>query len=224
MEAVRNRIYALEDEVKQLRSTLSSFTGVSSTPTTHYVTHQSEFGQFSLEEHDTFRWQVQIWKDGAMKKYSYNLFNADNVLKSKFQLGQGIQIPPEEFEDYMLKKGGLPATLNVDQQHEIKSKLWEYRVTSSYEQPQNPPVVEREFKHVHRIPFKHAYSLSPHVNIYVTPFEDSGVQVRLHAITTTFFEFEVTYPNPANSLAKNATLHYAITGPIAIPSQDLLLD
>ena len=228
MERFKQSIATLEKEVADLKQTIQSIKG--SPPAkgdTHYVTSSQEFGEYSLEELDTFRFSVT--KSGSatpnIYSYSYTLRNPTPELKAYLDLQlkpfstQYITVKPENFESYCMKEGGTPFVLTKEIRACLESKLWEY--PPEYLPGQAGRTEGGTITTNITIPFKHTYKISPHISYYITPIPqfNSGIDsCEIKEITTKQVVFHIKYGNSKNTQNQyimtdpSLKLHYSISG------------
>jgi hypothetical protein len=239
MERFKQSIYTLEKEVADLKQSLQSIKG--STPAKsdiHYVSSSQEFGEYSLEELDTFRFRVS--KSG--NSYTYTLTNptpeltAYLALQGKTFTTQTIFIEPDTFESYCMEKSGTPFVLTKEIRECLESKLWEY--SSRYLHPQGGIEHGVEFATDITIPFKHSYKIPPHISYYITPMPqiDYGINSSvIKEITTKQVVFNITYGSTTyRALGTNVLmykntdlslkLHYSISGIVDSEYSPILLE
>lgn len=239
MEKLKQTIYKLENEVSELRQFQTKLQG--SLPTKgdiHYCTGAQEFGEYDLDEIDTFRFAVIIGyqpiqgnpQNKDNKTYRYRLLNPTPELTAYLKV-QGktfttdsnqppyhtsIPINTENFEEYCMKKGGTPFVLTDEIRKCLDTKLWEFVKESS------DPDVSKEFREEFytdiTIPFTHTFTICPHVSFYITPLSNTLDDCVIHEITTKQVVFRIKYGNRnkthqfKNDIYSGLKLHYNING------------
>jgi hypothetical protein len=240
MERFKQTIASLEKEVAELKECLKSIKGCPpSVGDIHYAAASQEYGEYSLEELDTFRFHVQKSPHGQNSfQYLYILTNPTAELGTYLQL-QGkqfatnwINVEPDKFESYCMEKGGAPFTLTKEIRKCLESKLWEFaRAPSNTNTTPEDPTIPKEFSTEITIPFKHTYTILPHISYYLSPFanrENYDIFVEIKEITTKQVIFKINYGNNRNPYKKGydeseLKLHYCIQGVVEQAVCDTLL-
>jgi hypothetical protein len=239
MERLKQTIAKLENDVAELKHFQTKIQGsTQSKGDLHYCTSTQEFGEYTLDEIDTFRFSV-TYNSGM---YAYRLRNPTPELSAYLQI-QGkafntvyIHVGINNFEEYCMKNGGTPFVLTDEIRKCLDSKLWEFVCTPPAHSGEVPDyeatckIIPAEFYIDIPITFKNTYTISPHVSFYITPQSNMLDETVIHEITTKQVVFRVKYGNVRNP-GKNATypntvysglkLHYKIHG-IVIQNDNLL--
>jgi len=245
MERFKQTIVKLENEVAELKQFQTKIQGSTQTKgDIHYCTGTQEFGEYSLDELDTFRFAVVLGyqfnpvnpQNKENKTYSYRLLNPTPELTAylktqgkEFTMSNQPAIPvnPDNYEEYCMKKGGTPFVLTDEIRKCLDSKLWEYVKDRG-----SDPDVSKDFRHEFYIDipvkFENTYKISPHVSFYITPLSNALDECIIHEITTKQVVFRVKYGNIHNLSAKyppyktdiysGLKLHYSINGVIEQPN------
>jgi hypothetical protein len=206
MEKFKQSIANLEKEMADLKAELASIKG--SQPiagNTHYVSSGSEFGEYSLEELDTFRFKYVVSNGpGNISYYSYTLTNPTPGI-SGFST-QYIPVEPDAFESYVMK--GAPLGLTVENRKCLESKLWEFAKLADNSKGNRNNFI---FSTTIVIPLTQTYKIIPHVSFYVTPFMNTDTTVEIKELTTKQVTFKINYGHRGNT-SPDLKLHYAISG------------
>ena len=231
MEKFKQTIAALEKEVTNLKLSVQESKG--SPPAkgdVHYVSSFQEFGEYSLEELDTFRFSVV--KSGNI--YYYTLTNPTPELAAYLELQKktftthAIPIDPDSFESYCMEKGGTPFVLTKEIRACLESKLWDYPsdyLPNSESIPNNEKGKGLPFNINITIPFTNTYKITPHISYYITPMPQLNYGIdscEIKEITTKQVVFNINYGNSTYRDAQNYViykntdpslkLHYSISG------------
>jgi len=223
MERFKQTIAKLENDVAELKQFQKEVKG--SVPVAkldiHYSTSSQEFGEYSLDELDTFRFVVRS-NMGAnnITMYSYNLRNPTDELtaylslQAKYFNTESIPIDPDTFEKYCMTNNGTPFVLTKEIRKCLESKLWEFRLNNN------------DFYIDITIPFKNTYTICPHVSFYITPLSNMLDEVVIIEITTKQVIFRIRYGNKSTKqnmsyIFTGLKLHYIING-IVKQSDNLL--
>ena len=243
MEKLKQTIYKLENEVSELRQFQTKLQGsLPAKGDVHYCTGAQEFGEYDLDEIDTFRFAVSCQPSVAnhpepkfrYATYRYHLLNPTPELITYLRL-QGkyefstdfIPVDTEKFEEYCMK-GGTPFVLTDEIRKCLDSKLWEFAVdlTGSYCRyyHTNPEVykdIKENFYEDITIPFTHTFTICPHVSFYITPLSNTLDECVIHEITTKQVVFRIKYGNIIKvggtaefkkHIYSGLKLHYSING------------
>lgn len=242
MERFKQTIAKLENDIAELRQFQTKIQGSKpSKGDVHYCTSTQEFGEYSLDEIDTFRFQVRVEGVNKIPMYHYSLLNPTpeltaylNTQKMTFNIGKYIPVDPENFETYCIKKGGTPFVLTEEIRKCLDSKLWEYVVdTADYNRTiynQDRQDIVDLHKDIPKnlcldipITFNNTYTISPHVSFYITPLlPHCGVGGNIIEITTKQVVFRVNYDGASTKNVTGLKLHYSVNGIVKQP--DDLLD
>lgn len=239
MDRFKQTIYTLQKEVADLKQLVQSIKGSPPAKSDiHYVSSSQEFGEYSLEDLDTFRFTVN--KSG--NSYTYTLTNptpeltAYLALQGKTFTTPSIGVEPEKFECYCMDKSGTPFVLTKEIRECLESKLWEY--SSRYLAPQGGTEYGVEFATDITIPFKHSYKISPHISYYITPIPQLNYGINscvIKEITTKQVVFNIkygstTYRDPVTNVLMytnidlSLKLHYSISGIVDSEYSPILLE
>ena len=219
MERFKQTISKLENDVAELRQFQKEVKGSGPAKAdVHYCTSTQEFGEYSLDELDTFRFTVtSSMGQNNIKMYTYNLRNptaeltAYLRLQAKYFTTEYIPIDPDNFESYCMTKNGTPFVLTEEIRKCLESKLWEFACERGL-----VPEVRKDFYIDITIPFTHTYTICPHVSFYITPFSHILDEVVINEITTKQVIFRIRYGNKVghniNTIFSTLKLHYNING------------
>jgi hypothetical protein len=206
MERLKQTITKLENDVAELKQFQTKTQGsTQSKGDVHYCTSTQEFGEYSLDEIDTFRFAVTASHgQNNINMYCYRLLNPIPELiaylriqgKNEFST-EYIPVDIENFEEYCMKKGGTPFVLTDEIRKCLDSKLWEF--AANLERGPPSPLyykgIANEFFIDIPITFEHEYTISPHVSLYITPLSNALDECGIHEITTNQVVFRVKYGN-----------------------------
>jgi hypothetical protein len=219
MERFKQTIAKLENDVAELRQFQKDVKGSGSVKADiHYCTSSQEFGEYSLDELDTFRFGVRsTMGPNNIMTYLYDLRNPTDELKAylrlqakNFTTENFIPIDPDTFETYCMTKNGTPFVLTQEIRKCLESKLWEFRLNNN------------DFYIDITIPFKNTYTICPHVSFYITPLSNMLDEVVIIEITTKQVIFRIRYGNKhVSKIFTELKLHYSING-IVKQSDNLL--
>lgn len=235
MDRFKQRITKLENEVAELRQFQTKIQGsLPATGDVHYCTSSQEFGEYALDEIDTFRFIVM-----GSGSCAYTLQNPTPELSAylgiqgKSFTTQYIPVDVDSFENYCMEKGGTPFVLTDEIRKCLESKLWEFAVDFSisftpggYNYSENNEKIykdmRREFYADITIPFTHTYTICPHVSFYITPLSHKLDEYVVHDITTKQVVFRIKYGNLSRGgrnqgqrntdIFSTLKLHYSING------------
>jgi hypothetical protein len=230
MERLKKTIAKLENDVSELRQFQTKIQGsTQSKNDVHYCTSSQEFGEYDLDEIDTFRFNVTSYVGvDKIPLYNYNLLNPTpeltaylNTQAKVFNLGNSIPVDPENFEKYCMEKSGTPFVLTNEIRKCLDSKLWEFATT---DRPVLGGVtdIRPNFYIDITITFDNTYTLSPHVSFYITPLPAPEVVIRIHEITTKQIVFRVNYDGISKKNITGLKLHYNISGIVKSNDENLL--
>lgn len=226
MEKFKQSIATLEKEMAALKEELATIKGnVPVRGNTHYVAAGQEFGEYSLEELDTFRFKYVVSNGpGNIPYYSYTLTNPTPGI-SGFST-QYIPVEPDAFESYVMN--GAPLGLTAENRKCLESKLWEFAKLADNSKGNRNNFT---FSTTIVIPFSprgatatssliQNYKILPHVSFYLTPFMNTDTTVEIKELTTKQVTFKINYGHGGNATSPDLKLHYAISG--IIQESDLL--
>jgi hypothetical protein len=246
MELLKKTITKLEDDVSELKQFKTKIQGsMPSRGDIHYCTGAQEFGEYDLNEIDTFRFLVTprpanygVNSNGPSRKtYKYRLINITPII-GDFTT-DFIAVEVEDFEKFIMKSGNL----TEEKRKCLQSKLWSFAADLSYEArgqngnltidntPELYKDLPQEFYTDINIPFTHTYKISPHVSFYITPLLNNLDECVIHEITTKQVVFRIKYGNIKNGaqlgtvkrhIYSGLKLHYSISG--VVEQNDNLLD
>jgi hypothetical protein len=239
MERFKQTITKLETDIAELKQFQIKILGsTQSSGDIHYCTGAQEFGEYSLEELDTFRFLVTIGNgQNNIPVYSYTLQNPTPELAGYLGL-QGktfateyIPVDTENFETYCMKKSGTPFVLTDEIRKCLDSKLWEFAANLTHGPNMTYKSNIKLYKDVPTefyidipIKFKNTYIISPHVSFYITPLSNALDECLIHEITTKEVVFRIKYgvkigrgesdKTYKNDIYSGLKLHYSINGVI----------
>ena len=220
MERFKQTIAKLENDVAELKQFQTKIQGFTQTKgDIHYCTGTQEFGEYELDEIDTFRFVVDVRTGNSANTdplfkcntYRYRLLNPTPELIAYIEL-QGkhythgwtdyIPVDIEHFENYCMKNGGQTKIVITNEIRKcLESKLWDFAADKvncavSYE-PLNPmeKYNKKDFYIDIPIKFEQTYKISPHVSFYITPISNSLDECLIHEITTKHVVFRIKYGN-----------------------------
>lgn len=217
MEKFKQSIATLEKEIADLKTELAAIKGaVPVAGNTHYVSSDSEFGEYSLEELDTYRFKYVVSNGpGNISYYSYTLTNPTPGI-SGFST-QYIPVEPDAFESYVMK--GAPLGLTPENRKCLESKLWEFAKLPDVSKENRKNFV---FSTTIVIPLTQTYKILPHVSFYITPFMNTDTTVEIKELTTKQVTFKINYGHGGNATSPYLKLHYGISGIVAQAEADLI--
>ena len=221
MDRFKQTIAKLENDVAELRQFQKEVKGsIQAKSDIHYSTSSQEFGEYSLDEIDTFRFRVSSnMGPNNIKMYSYVLNNPTDELSAYLRLQaknfntESIHIDPDNFEKYCMTNNGTPFVLTKEIRKCLESKLWDFNKGDNF-------YIDIT------IPFTLTYTICPHVSFYITPLSNMLDEVVIIEITTKKVIFRVRYGSML-SLGRMTTIftglkiHYNIIG-IVKQNDDLL--
>jgi hypothetical protein len=222
----KQSITTLEKEMAALKGELAAIKGTVPVGNTHYVASGQEFGEYSLEELDTYRFKVFKSSGPAnILNYSYILTNptpelsAYLSLQSKTFSTQYIPVDPDAFEAYCMK-GNTPFVLTAEIRKCLESKLWDFADAPDNSTAQRNNFV---FSTTITIPLTQTYKILPHVSFYVRPFSvKNEAIVEIKELTIKQVTFKINYGHGGNTTSPDLKLHYGISGILATEEQDLI--
>ncbi len=240
MERFKQTIASLEKEVANLKETLKTIKGCPpSKSDIHYATSSSEYGEYSLEDLDTFRFQVNN-PPSTPNIFYYTLTNPTEELgaylrlqgKNDFHFVCRNNEKPEDFEPYIMGKKDPSFVLTNEIRKCLESKLWDFASPGPSHFDSTFPT---KFFIEITIPFKHTYTILPHISYYLSPFPSAkkcDVIVIVKEITTKQVTFIIEYGNSdrgADPYTKRyidpeLKLHYCIQGVVEQAVCDSLLN
>ena len=246
MERFKQTIAKLENDVAELKQFQTKIQGsTQSKGDIHYCTGTQEFGEYELEEIDTFRFSVAVSAgQNNINMYKYHLLNPTAEFaaylrtQGKYDFGtEYIPINTENFEEYCMKKGGTPFVLTDEIRKCLDSKLWEFAADQRH--PHNNPTNSHLYKDIRKefyidipIKFEQTYKICPHVSFYITPLSNTLDECVIHELTTKQVVFRIKYGNISKGggnlnqyktdIYSGLKLHYSITG--VVNQNDTLLD
>ena len=246
MDKFKQTIARLEHDVSELKQFQTKLQGsLPEKGDVHYCTSSQEFGEYALDEIDTFRFTVS----GCPGTYAYTLQNPTPELtaylgvQGKTFTTQSIHVDVDNFEKYSMEKSGTPFVLTDEIRKCLDCKLWEFCVDFSisfspggYQYSEHNEKIykdiRREFYTDITIPFTHTYTICPHVSFYITPLSHTLDECVIHEITTKQVVFRIKYGNISRggrshgqkntNIFSRLKLHYNING--VVKQNDNLLD
>ena len=196
MEKLKQTIYKLENEVSELRQFQTKLQGsLPAKGDIHYCTGAQEFGEYDLDEIDTFRFLVCASPgQNNINTFSYHLLNSTPVIGSITT--EFIPVDIENFEKFIMKSWNL----TEEKRNCLQSKLWNFAAdlrhgpNRSYtNHPQLYKDIRTDFYEDITIPFTHTYTICPHVSFYITPLSNTLDECFIHEITTKQVVFRIKY-------------------------------
>jgi len=235
MERFKQSIVKLENEVAELKQFQTKLQGsLPAKGDVHYCTGAQEFGEYDLNEIDTFRFLVSASPgQNNINTFSYYLLNSTPVIGNLST--DYISVDIENFEKVFMK-----SVIGEEKRKCLQSKLWEFAVNLTHgpnrsytNHPELYKDMRTDFYTDITIPFTHTYTLCPHVSFYITPLSNTLDECVIYEITTKQVVFRIKYGVHIFSMGqidrryKNDTysglkLHYSISG--VVKQNDNLLD
>ncbi len=232
MEKFKQNFYKLENEVTELKLFQTKIQGsTQSNGDVHYCASSQEFGEYDLDEIDTFRFNINVSVDAnKIHSYNYSLLNPTPELTAylstqakTFNTSGWIPIGTEDFEKYCMEKSGTPFVLTTEIKKCLDSKFWEFAGVT-----QDPKIalslgIRPNFYIDIPILFNHTYTISPHVSFYITPISPVfGISISIHELTTKQVIFRVNYDAIKGKNITGLKLHYSINGIVKSNDDNLL--
>jgi hypothetical protein len=241
MEKFKQSIIALEKEMAALKAELATIKGSQpSSKNTHFVAGSQEFGEYSLEELDTFRFKVVVCGGPANTlQYSYTLTNPTPELSAYLRIQaksfttQYISVDPQRFESHCMD-GGAPFVLTAEIRKCLESKLWEFSgsitphagASDLAERLAKINPLNNTFRTTITIPLTQNYKIIPHISYYITPLQSRSLDIvcQIQEITTKQFTLRIDYGNayPYKECDTNLKLHYSISGIVEVEEPNLI--
>lgn len=229
MERFKKTIAKLEDDIAELKKFQTKIQGsLPAKGDLHYCTGAQEFGEYALDEIDTFRFVViprPVNFNGIQSKtYKYTLMNSTPVIGTFTT--EFIPVDIENFEKFIMKSENL----TEEKRKCWQSKLWNFATDVSWggglpngtltfeNTPELYKDLPKEFYEDITIPFTHTYTICPHVSFYITPLSNTLDKCLIHEITTKQVVFRIKYGNWCktayfnNHIYSGLKLHYSING------------
>lgn len=250
MERFKQTILKLENEITELKQFQTKIQGsTQSKGDVHYCSSSQEFGEYALDELDTFRFTVVAGcAANNTMTYTYTLQNPTSELtaylavQGKTFTTEYIPVDVDNFEKYCMEKSGTPFVLTDEIRKCLESKLWEFAVDFSISyapEYQYKEYNEKVYKDIRRefytditIPFTHSYTISPHVSFFITPLSHTLDTCKIHELTTKQVVFRIKYGNLSRctkvtgmrntSIFSTLKLHYNVNG--IVKQDENLLD
>jgi hypothetical protein len=242
MERFKQTITKLEDDICELKKFQTKIQGsMPSRGDMHYCTSTQEFGEYDLDEIDTFRFIVTAQAmipnhPDPIYRYNTYRYRLVNTLPAIGNFDTGlINIDIENIEKFSMK-----AAMSEEKRKCLQSKLWNFAVDYTHgfynaethkRYPELYKDISDDFYTDITIPFTHKYKISPHVSFYITPLLNSLDECVIHEITTKQVVFRIKYGNIIYKGQKNSKymphiysglkLHYSISG-VVIQNDNLL--
>jgi hypothetical protein len=237
MDRLKQTISRLEKDVDELTQYHKKTIGIPpSTGSIHYSTSSQEFGEYKLDEMDTFNFTVQYYKNintiPQTETYIYNLKNPSAELRAylhvqgkSFTSNQWSQIKPDDYEKYCMEQDGTPFVLTKDIRKCLESKLWAfYNETRPTHESQINKNIKNEISEDITILFKNTYKILPHVLFYLTPIMNKGITCSIKEITCKKVVFTILNNTPNEETPSELKLHYHINGIVEEAQVDELLN
>lgn len=236
MDRLKQTVSRLEKEVDELKQFQKKTMGIpSSTGNIHYSTSSQEFGEYSLDEMDTFNFTVNSsLASPSIYNYSYVLENPTDELRAYLAV-QGktfntnsIPIKPDNFEKYCIEEKATPFVLTKEIRKCLESRIWTYSSAPVPHHLSNQPdprdkSIKLNFSEDIEISFKNTYQIFPHVSFYITPIEHPGITCSIKEITCKQVTFTVLNNLPKQQIPEGLTLHYHVNGIVEqAPAVELL--
>jgi len=240
MERFKQTIAKLETDIAELKQFQTKIQGFTlSKGDVHYCASTQEFGEYALDEFDTFRFTVMVGcAANNTLTYAYTLQNptpeltAYLAVQGKTFTTEYIPVDVDAFEKHCMEKSGTPFIVTDEIRKCLESKLWEFAVdfsisfTPGYQYKDfNEKVykdIRREFYTDITIQFMHTYTICPHVSFYITPISNTLDECKIHEITTKQVVFRIKYGNLSRggkvtgqrntTIFSGLKLHYSING------------
>jgi hypothetical protein len=222
MDRLKQTISRLEKEVDELKQFHKKTLGIPpSTGNVHYSSLSQEFGEYSLDEMDTFNFTVQ----GGGGNYIYTLINPTTELSAylgvqgkTFSSGNWISIKPDDYEKYCMEQNGAPVVLTKEIRACLESRLWMYCLNPkpvSHHTENMDKSIKSSFSEDITISFKNIYQIFPHVSFYITPIMNTGITCitcSIKEITCKHVTFTLVNNTPKQQIPEGLTLHYHVNG------------
>jgi len=236
MDRLKQTISRLEKEVDELKQFHKKTVGIPpSTGNVHYSTSSQEFGEYSLDEMDTFNFIVtSSLTSPSIYSYSYVLENPTDELTAYLRVQNktfntdSIPIKPDNFEKYCMEQKATPFVLTKEIRKCLESRIWTYSSAPVPRHLTNQPDprdknIKLDFSEDIEISFKNIYQIFPHVSFYITPIEHPGITCSIKEITCKQVTFTVLNNLPKQQIPEDLTLHYHINGIVEqVPTVELL--
>jgi len=238
MDCFKQTIAQLENNVAELKQFQTNIKS-----NIQYCTGTQEFGEYALDEIDTYRFLVtprpaNYAGTQSPKTYKYTLINKTPVFR-EFTT-DFIPVDIENFQKFIMKSENLTDEKRMC----LQSKVWDFAADLTLESGNNngnlkisnaPELYKdmpQEFYADITIPFTHTYNICPHVSFYITPLSNNLDECVIHEITTKYVVFRIKYgidsPGPTVfrtykcDIYSGLKLHYSISG--VVKQNDNLLD
>jgi hypothetical protein len=232
MEHLKKTIAKLESDVTELRQFQTKIQGsTQSKNDIHYCTSSQEFGEYDLDQIDTFRFNVSCWVGvDRIPLYNYVLLNPTpeltaylNTQGKTFVSPANIPVDPEKFEKYCMEQSGTTFVLTSEIRKCLDSKLWEFAASPTAGFSKDAPAIRSKFYTDITISFDNTYTLSPHVSFYITPITQTPAPgCCIHEITTKQVVFRINYDPISKANITGLKLHYSISGIVKLNDENLL--
>ena len=230
MDRLKQTISRLEKEVDELKQFHKKTVGIPpSSGDVHYNNSSQEFGEYSLDEMDTFNFTVQSCKNNGTvppsNQYIYTLMNPTPELSAylgvqakTFTSGQWCSIKPDDYEKYCMEQKGTPFVLTKEIRGCLEDKLWAYyQHNNGQGQPEADVGIKKFISEDITISFKNIYQIFPHVSFYITPIMNTGITCSIKEITCKHVTFNVLNTTPKEQLPEGLKLHYYVNGIVEDP-------
>ena len=225
MDHLKKTVSRLEKDVDELKDFHKKTMGIPpSTANIHYSTSSQEFGEYSLDEMDTFNFTVQWDKNNATTPptnlYIYTLINPTADLSAylgaqgkTFVSGNWSSIKPNDYEKYCMEQNGTPFVLTKEIRACLESKLWAFCEHNYIKgRPQYDSGIRKNISEDITISFKNTYKILPHISFYITPILNTGITCSIKEITCKQVTFTVLNNTPNQETPTDLKLHYSISG------------
>jgi hypothetical protein len=230
MDRLKQTISRLEKEVDELKQFHKKTVGIPpSTANVHYSTSSQEFGEYSLDEIDTFNFTVTSCFNSASKMYDYcyilenptpELSAYLSVQGKTFSSGNWVSIKPDDYEKYCMEQNGAHVVLTKEIRACLESRLWMYclnpKPVSNHTENMDKSI-KSSFSEDITISFKNIYQIFPHVSFYITPIMNTGITCSIKEITCKQVTFTILNTTPKAQTPEDLKLHYHVNGIVEPP-------
>lgn len=214
MESFKRSVLNMRENLDTLESRVSRLEGVIPTHECHYVSTKNEFGITEIDYLDTFRFQ---WKknpnvnsihlpEPQRAKYIYTLENPSESMKQHTNGYRVLpsneiysNIEPSEFQS-VDEECWLYIKNNQfgDSTSEISKKLCEMFDEYMFDVAPAPATTSSDIPKVYykqeiELVFKNKYKIPPHVNYYITPFDNKINKTKIIELTTKRCVIEISF-------------------------------
>jgi hypothetical protein len=224
MDILKQSVSQLVKDVDELKQFHKKTLGIPpSTGDVHYCTSSQEFGEYTLDEMNTFNFTVQ----GGGGNYIYTLLNPTPELSAylgvqgkTFTSGNWISIKPDDYEKYCMEQNGTPFVLTKEIRACLESKLWVFAANlpgKANGHPTTDKTIKDTFSEDITISFKNIYQILPHVSFYITPIMNTGIICSIKEITCKQVTFTLLNNTPKDQTPVDLKLHYHVNGIVEQP-------